>query len=115
MSAVNAVYIGVGRRTYLVMSILSCLMIAVVVLFLLFYRSMKPKGVAFAPLRAEESEGGTQLDSLELVDTVVYHKDSDRVLLLEQTDCDEIQSQVNADGVTDTAETDNYDNVSARI
>ena len=61
------------------MSILSALMMVVIALFLLLYRSMKPQGVYLTQVRSEEEE-------VELEDAVGFmigQDHSDRAILLE--------------------------------
>ena len=77
----NAAYLAVGRRTYLAMSILSGLMLVVMALLLLLYRTMKPKAVNPASVRTEEGD--------ELEDAVGYSRGDDRVELLKHFQMEE--------------------------
>ena len=102
----NAAYLAVGRRTYLAMSILSGLMLVVMALLLLLYRTMKPKGVNPASVRTEE--GGDELE-----DAVGYSRGDDRVELLkhfqmeeetsiDDTGCEEVTEATSWHGSTET-------------
>ena len=93
----NAAYLAVGRRTYLAMSILSSLMLVVMALFLLLYRTLKPKGVYLTPVRTEE-EGD------ELEEAVGYCRDSDRVKLLKHFQIEEEISNVDDTGCEEATE-----------
>ena len=79
------------------MSILSGLMLVVMTLFLLLYRTMKPKGVYLASVRTEE-EGD------ELEDAVAYSRGDDRVELLKHFQTEEETSSVDDTGCEEATE-----------
>ena len=67
------------------MSILTALMLVVIVLFLVLYRTMKPKGVFLTAVRTTEEEA-------ELQEAVNYSRDCDKVVLLEHTEASEMET-----------------------
>lgn len=97
-------YVAVGRRTYLVMSILSSLMMVVIVLFALLYRSMKPKAEYLTPVGIAEDA--------ELDDAVDYSRSSDRVELLRHFQVEETESEISN---TDTVYEEEHDDVSSHL
>ena len=73
-------------------------MLVVIVLFLLLYRSMKPKGVYLAPIRTED---------VELEDAMDYSNNSDRIELLKHFQVEELESELS--NTTDTGNEEGSD------
>ncbi len=84
-------YISAGRRTYLAMNILTFLMVVILVLFVVLYRSMKPKTVYLSSGNGNLDEG---LVAASEGNAVSYRRDSDQVFLLEHMeDEDELEDE----------------------
>ena len=81
------------------MSILIALMLVVIVLFLVLYRTMKPKGVYLTAVRTSEEEA-------ELQEAMNCSGDSDKVVLLEDTEAFEMETDFIEPVVEDGADID---------
>ena len=76
-------YVSAGRRTYLAMNILTLLMAIVIIVFLFLYSTFKPKRVnVTSPVETQDTIGA-----------VVYRRNSDQVLLLEDMEDNEHEGQ----------------------